>query len=360
MFRDRDGWRVQWTDADGKRRSVKFDSKGKAKYFEAELKAGHAKTPGATMTFAEYAARWLEEYCKQQKAESQWSTDESAIRVHMLPTLGDIRLCQLKPAMLEEWRRNVRTRKDKRTEKPLSPKTVNLVIALLRKMMFTAVKWGLLSESPAKGLDAYPLAEKAVRYWTMEERDRFLRFAKNLDPAFTELATVALFTGLRRGELAGLRRHQVDFDRGVIRVDAVHCFRSKHRIERTKNGKVGWVPMTAEVRHALRDRVHMNMEAPVFAPEVFHDALRKFHRLTQAAGCRQIRFHDMRHTFASCLVVQGVDLYRVQRLMRHETAAMTQRYAHLSIDDLKDAADQISGARRPARTSPDMTSNLMK
>lgn len=351
MFRDRDGWRVQWTNRlTGERQSQKFDSKGAARLFEAELKQGlRSKAPAASLTFAEFADRWLEDYCKPEKAESQWSTDESAIRVHMKPVLGHMRLGQIKAAPLEAFRRQLRAKVNQRTKRALSPKTVNLVLSLLKKMLKTAVKWGLIGESPAEGMELYSQPERAVKYWTIEERDRFLRFARNIDPDFADLCLVAAYTGLRRGELAGLQRHQVMFDQGVIQVDAVYCFRSKQRIERTKNRKIGWVPMTAEVRAALADRQLAATTSPIFPLVLFKDALGQLHGLAKAAGVRKIRFHDLRHTYASALVSQGVDLYRVQKLMRHETAAMTQRYAHLAISDLQEAADRISNARSPAR-----------
>lgn len=350
MFRDKDGWRVQWTDeATGKRCSKKFDSKGAARYFEAELRQGFLKAPAAHLTFREFAARWLEDYCKKEKAESQWVTDESAIRVHLNPVLGDLMLGQLKPAKLEEFRIGLKGKVNPRTNRAAGPKTTNLVLALLKKMLGTAVRWGLLEANPAAGIEMYPLPERVIRYWTIEERDRFLRFAKSLEPEFADLATVACFTGLRRGELAGLQRHQLHFDKGLIEVSAVYCYRSGRRIERTKNRKLGWVPMLPEVEEVLRDRRLTAMDAPVFDVQQVKQGLPTLLRLAKAAGVRPIRFHDLRHTYASALVAKGVDLYRVQKLMRHKTAAMTQRYAHLSLAELQEAAGRISNARETAR-----------
>lgn len=349
MFRDKDGWRVQWRH-EGRRYSKQFDSKSAARLFEAEMQEMARSAPeGATHTFSWFADFWMERWCKARKAESQWVTDESMIRIHLKPVFGELMLGRIKKAQVEQFALDMRRKVHRKTRRPLSVKTVNLVLALLKKILTTAVKWGYLRESPAAHVDLFPAAEQVVRYWTAEERDRFLRFARHHDPAFAELALVACYTGLRRGELAGLELHQVDFENGVIRVDAVYCFKSGRRIERTKNRKIGWVPMLPEVQDALKDRRLAATDTRIFSLETFRHASQRLRRLAKTAGVRPIRFHDLRHTFASTLVTAGADLYSVQKMMRHETLAMTQRYAHLNAEKLRAEAMKISMARSPAR-----------
>ena len=156
----------------------------------------------------------------------------------------------------------------------------------------------------------------------------------------TELVLVACHTGLRKGELKALQRHQLDFIRDLVMVDATFSERLRKRFPRTKNGEIGFVPMVAPVRDALLDRTFLPGDAPVFDPSLFADVIGRLRRRALSAGVRPIRFHDLRHSYASTLVMAGVPIYTVQRLMRHKSITMTERYAHLAPDYLREAADK--------------------
>lgn len=352
MFRDRDGWRVQWR-VGAKRHSRKFDSKKEAQRFEAELKAGllsKADREPVDLTFTEFADRWLREYCRREKAESQWFTDESAIRIHLLPMLGAERLRAITRVDIMACRERLRVSEHPKTRQPLRPKTVNLVLGTLKRMLAVAVDWELIPSSPGAGVPFVKVPEQAMQFWTAAERDRFLRFALQADPAFAELVLVAVHTGLRRGELAGLTVSQLDFERRLIRVDATYCFKAKERFGRTKTGRMGHVPMNAAVHEALADRRLAATTSPVFPLEVFSHAAQKLRKLSRRAGVRPLPFHGLRHTCASLLVMDGVPLYTVQRMLRHSTPLMTQRYAHLADDQLHEAASRLV-ARAPGTQS---------
>jgi integrase len=268
------------------------------------------------------------------------------IRIHMNPAIGAKRLLSLNRADLERFRTDLREKVNRKTGKPLAPKTVNLVLAQLKQMLAAAVAWGLIPQNPAVALKAFKLDEQAFQFWTETERDYFLRFAKQHDPALTELVAVAVHTGLRRGELAGLTVGQLNFDRRLILVEAVYCFKTGQRYMRTKNRRIGWVPMNEVVLQTLADRRLMHRTAPVFTPEVFQHLVQRFKRLARKVGVKEIRFHDLRHTFASNLCTAGVELYRVQRMLRHETPEMTQRYAHLADWKLQEAVDSLIVAHK--------------
>jgi len=343
MFRDRDGWRVQWR-VGAKRHSRKFDSKREAQRFEVELKAGRvsrAEREPVDLTFAEFADRWMRDYCKREKAQSQWYADESTLRIHILPVFGAMRLREITKVDVAGFRERLRDSKHPKTGAPLKPKTVNLVLATLKRMLAVAVDWDLLPVNPAHGISAVKVPEQPFYYWTAVERDRFLRFARHEDPAFADLVLVAAHTGLRLGELAGLQVAQVDFERRLIRVDATYCFRARQRLERTKTGRMGYVPMNEPTFEALADRRLAATFAPVFPPELFRHAPQRLRRLAKRAGVRPIPFHGLRHTCASIMVMDGVPLYTVQRMLRHASPIMTQRYAHLADDQLHEAASRL-------------------
>lgn len=350
MFKDRDGWRVQWTE-NGKRHSRKFDSKGAAKVFEAQLRHGLLPQAGAsTMTFTAFADEWLKRYCEAQKDLSQHVTDESTIRVHLKPQLGELRLIELQKPKLLSWRDSLQHWVAKKTGQPIKPKTRNNAIGLLKKMLQTAVEWDYLPANPAASLKAYPVDEVEIDYWTGEERDRFWRFARQESPEFAKICIFAALTGLRRGEIAGLQRHQLNFDARTILVNAKYCFKKNQRRLRPKGKTWETVPMNSEVAKLLEDRKLLLPEAPVFEKELLRHAAVTLRRLCEKIGARPIRFHGLRHTFGSSLAMAGVDSYTRQRLMRHKTPAMTQRYSHLAPSHLAEAAEVVvTGARKPAR-----------
>ena len=347
-------WRVRWREG-SRRRSESFPTKVAAERFEAKLRLGEHRSvglaEGADMTFDEFSAEWIERYCKLEKAESQWREDESVLRNHLSPAFGSLRLRDLRKANLQRLKEDLKRKpalpsgKARRPrEKAVSAKTVNNVIGLAKKMLATAVEWEILGANPFAGVKPYPLTDQAFDYWTTEEVERFVRHARHHDPEFTTLVLVAARTGLRRGELAGLQRYQLDFDRRQIQVSAVFCYKSGSRHERTKNRSVGFVPMPKAVVEALRDRTLMAAEAFVFDREMVRHAVTRFRRLCKKVGARPIRFHDLRHTYASNLVAAGVPLFTVQKLMRHKSIQMTQRYAHLAPDYLREAVAVLDGA----------------
>lgn len=338
-------YQFRWRDKDGVQRARNFRYRERAQQFVRDLERGRFDAPDAPLTFAEFAALWHKDYCVREKAPSQHMEDQRVIANHLNPALGHRQLSEITKLDLERFRRELQDKRHPRSGRPLSPKTLNLVLSQLKQMLAQAVEWELLGESPAAKLKLFRKAERATNFWTADERDFFVRFCRPLDPALAELVLVACRTGLRRGELAGLTRRQLDFDGEQILVDAVWCFKSDRRLERTKNLRVAFVPMDDEVKAALGSRRLAAPDARVFDLEVFRNLSVRLRRMCRRLGVKEVRFHDLRHTFASTLVAQGVPIYSVQRLMRHETAAMTQRYAHLSPGDLREAIRALSRGR---------------
>lgn len=357
MFHDneRKTWRVQWT-AEGKRHSRRFYAKAEAQLFEAEMANGMIINPGySTETVAAFAERWLNDYCRLEKAGSQLINDASVIRGHVEPSeLGRMRLTAVRKVHVLAFKRYMRDRVHARTKRPLSTKTVNNTIGLVRKMMATAVEWEVIPKSPAAGVTLYPQPEQAYAYWTGEERDRFVRFARQHDAEFAEIVMFACHTGLRRGEIAGLRRHQLDFDQRMILVNATYCFKTNKRVDYVKNMSVAWVPMDDAAFEILQDRRMLKPDASVFTAKNLLHSSRRLRELCTEVGSKSISFHSLRHTYASCLAIAGVNIFTVQKMMRHKSGAMTQRYAHLSADHLHEAARALNApaaAPRDLKTS---------
>jgi integrase len=347
IFPDRRGYRVQWTEG-GKRRSRNKPSEEEAQRFAAELRLGLAgleEREGSPL-FSDYAERWLKDYCQVEKAESQHKLDRLNIDRHLVPALGNLRLSQLRKSHLVTLKSEL-ARKPKRTSKKgggdgktLSPKSVNNILALAKKMLATAVDLDLVPANPFQGVRPLKLPERTFDYWTPGERDEFLAKAGPLDPEFTRLVLVACHTGLRLGELAGLRRADLDFERGKINVGRAFNV-NLSKITPTKNKGIAEVPMNSAVKAALADLLRSSEGAQVFPTRLFWSARNRLGSLATKVGSRPIRFHDLRHTFASGLAMAGTDLMQIQQLCRHRSYQMTLRYAHLHPEHLKGATEVL-------------------
>jgi integrase len=353
-FRTADGrWRAH-RRVDGKRLTKRFRTQAQAERWERELLvkkenpglvlgahgAGNSSDDGRdTTTFGEFAKRWLDEWCAVEKAASQLVEDGNAIRHYLEPRFGKRRLSDLTEDDLEGLKRELRKR--------LKPKTVNNVVGLAKKILKTAVKWKVLRASPWAGVEPLKVGKAAVGYWTPAERDEFLVKAGAVAPELALLVAVACFTGLRRGELGGLTWAQVDFDTRLLRVDAVYCFKTHRRIGRTKGTlDVEYVPLNAAALGYLRRLEQLTGgRGYVFDTQLVRHANERLERLCRRLNLKRVRFHDLRHTFGTTLAMANVELSKRQRLMRHKTVAMTDRYTHLAPDFLRDAVESI--ARKP-------------
>lgn len=201
----------------------------------------------------------------------------------------------------------------------LQPGGVNRQVSLLKAMFTKAFDWGMIPESHLKEVrKVKPLkGEKTrLRYLTVEECHRLISCCP---PWLQDIVIFALNTGMRRGEILSLRWKDVDLKNRIILIPNTN----------TKTGTKREIPMNETVFRLLSRMVRpMDSEQKVFNPparirEPFEKACRK-------AGIHDFRFHDLRHTFASHLVMSGVDIQTVSKLLGHASLTMTLRYAHLS------------------------------
>lgn len=339
-------WRVRYKDR-GRRLSRNFRTKVMAEQFEAKHRLGiemPERAPKCKVTFREFADRWLTEYCYSEKSETQHKNDKSVIESYLNHAFGSVRLSDLGRKDLHDLKVEISTKNVGRNKRPMKPKSVNNVLMLAKAIMQKAVEWEVVPHNPFTGVKALKVHGQAFDYWTIEERERFIRFARQIDPDFTKAVEVAAVTGLRLGELAGLTCGDLNFERRTITVGRSYSHKLKKGLGRTKTGRVEEIPMNDRALAALKEHRLRKPADPVFPEALLRQAVRKLRALCEATGTRPIRFHDLRHTFASCALMEGADLYSVQKLMRHASVKMTERYGHLSPGHLLAASQRVCGA----------------
>lgn len=218
----------------------------------------------------------------------------------------------------------------------VKPATTNRELAFLKRVFNVAIADGLTERNPVRAVRLRKENNARVRYLSDAE-EKALREA--IGEAEWPMVAFAIHTGLRQAEQFGLRWENVDFGTGIITVP-----RSKH--DETRR-----VPMNETVRDILRlrpSRLSSEVCFPSGTGETPIDACNYMRRVftpaVKAAKIENLRWHDLRHTFASRLTMAGVDLRTVQELMGHKTITMTLRYAHLSKAHQLEAVQRLDRA----------------
>lgn len=344
-----DKWRVRYR-LNGKRYTKVFPNRALAEKFEAKIAlnqvqhlVGESDDDG--ITFSSYSELWMRDYCRVEKAETQWMEDASVLRHHLIPAFGDVKLRSLSKSHLANLKSQLHRAKKPKSNSPYKPKTINNILALAKVMMSTAVIWELIPANPFSVVPLLKIGDQDFAFWRPEERELFLEKCRGVDPLFADAVLIACHTGLREGELAGLKWEAVDLTRRKIRVHRSYNYKLKKEMQRTKSNKFVDIPMNGLVVDTLIRRKNQLGDPKsndfVFPLELLKDASCKLKTRCRWFGVNPIRFHDLRHTFASCLAMAGVPLMMIKELMRHQSYQMTLRYAHLHPDHLNGSTDVL-------------------
>lgn len=318
-----------------------------------------AAAPERGPTFEDFADRFLKEHPGKRRSNHYPSNVRELVK-HFGPRY----LREITRADLDAYRVLLSTtaRKGRKLSKeaaeatgethgkraPLSSTTVLKRLRTLHRIFKQAVRWGELPANPAADMEKPSPNNGKTRWLSREEFDRLEAAAA---PWVRPMLRLAVGSGLRLSEVAKLRWDGVDFGAGVLHVEAD-----------TKTG-AGTVPMTAAARAVLQKQEAGRRESLVLrrSPYVFTATAQRegdetnytseFQRgrisdaavaAAKAAGLEgRVGFHTLRHTAAAWMVQAGASLYEVQRVLRHSSPLLTQRYSHLSPDHLKRATDAL-------------------
>lgn len=250
------------------------------------------------------------------------------------PVLGGKKLEEISPFDLERYRRG-------RKQEGRSDVTINRDLAFLRHVFSMAMTWGRATTNPVKQVRFARENTGRVRMLSREEEIRLLA---HCGPQLTPLVLATLHTGFRASELTSLTWREVDFRRRLLTVQAAYA----------KNGESRSVPMNQQllpVMRALKASASDPEAGAVFLSSLgtpYRSFRSAFEHAVQKAGIDDFTFHDLRHTFASRLVMAGVDLPTVKELMGHKTIAMTLKYTHLQTDHKENAVRLLETCAVPS------------
>jgi integrase len=284
----------------------------KQEYLEKKITVLSGGPPKKTLQ--EFTDEYLD-YRADHAARFTHQTDSQALRRAIKEFGGDTPLSRLTTRQIDLWLAQM--------GKTFKRTSANVWFRHFKAALSTAVKWGYLRENPCKGVELLKPQEDFPRFLNREEVIRLL--AAEPDPEFRCLWRFLIAAGCRRSEALQITVQDVDVPRRRI------------RIGQTKNGKPKYVIINEEVGLVLWEMLpDLGKLFPWQPDSVTHHFL----RTARAAGLT-CRLHDLRHTFGSWLVMEGVPLLTVSKLMGHQDPKTTQIYAHLSQEHLEQAARKM-------------------
>ena len=205
------------------------------------------------------------------------------------------------------------------------PSTVNRYLAALSHVFTIAVKeWGWVEDNPVLKVSKPKEGRGRTRYLLDNERSKLLDACRESGNDFLELiVTLCLSTGARRMEIIGLSWSDVDLDRGVI------------TLHQTKNGERRVLPLVSHAHTLMRDHakvrhLHCQWVFPSHKLDKPIDIRKPWEAAIAKAEIKDFRFHDLRHSAASYLAMNGASLAEIAEILGHKTLQMVKRYAHLS------------------------------
>ena len=294
-------------------------------------------------TVGQWMDVWYENYAKIKVRPSSHQTYRGYIENHIKPNLGSIPLNKLSSLELQKFYKKLLSRgrvtrlEAKNQPKGLSPKTVRNIHQILESAMKLAVEQKLIMKDPTAGCALPKVEKKEMKTLPVEQLASFLREAK--ESGVFELYYLDLATGLRRGELLGLKWTDIDLEKGELQVK-----RQVARIEggiveaplKTKNA-YRTLPLAEDVVAILKQQRKKAGSSPWVFPSpnggpISPDSvLRKLHGMLKRAGLTRVRFHNLRHTFATLALQNGVDIKTVSAMLGHFSAGFTlDTYAHVT------------------------------
>jgi excisionase family DNA binding protein len=289
--------------------------------------------------FSQLAKLYVEDHAKLKKRS--WKTDDYMIERSMKPFFGEKPISEITPLEIQRWM-------SWRLEQGVTKITVNRGLQILKKMFNIAIGEGFMAENPVRKVRMFSEKDNVKeRILTEEEEPRLLEACPDY---LRPIVITALHTGMRRGEILALEWSCVDLEKRTIKVI------------RTKTDRSRYIEINATLFGVLRRQRIANPTGELvfgspWTGKPLNGIRNAFVRACKQAGISGLRFHDLRHTFASRLIEKGVDIVTVKELLGHSTILLTQRYTHSRNEQRRRAVERLDGLPVPTLAQIGHTEN---
>lgn len=316
-------------------------------------------------TISEFLQEWFESVAKQKFQVTTLDNYRRSINGRINPVLGHIKMSELKPVQIQKFYSQLAT-------EGLSARYITVIHAILRSALSTAKKWELISKNVMDDVEAPKVRRRENKTWTLEEAKVFLLFAKDGLSYYYIAYMLAVYTGMRRGEVLGLRWSDVDFNSNKISIRQTLSYvsnqglvfqeaktSSSHRqisipdyvIQELKRHKAIQNQFKLQLGSQYNDLdlvAAMETGAPIHP----RNLTTHFNRTIKRANVSKIRFHDLRHTHATIMLQLGEHPKVVSERLGHSNIQMTMNvYSHVTPDMQKDAASRFEQAMNEHKKS---------
>jgi len=270
------------------------------------------------------------EYSKSNKTERSYLRDQTNVK-SLLNNFSGKLVSEITAHDLEIY-------KNQRREK-VKPASVNRELSCIKHMFTKAIEWGYTAANPLRAVMKFKEPPGRDRYLAEDEEERLMNCCSEHTK---QIVVMALNTGMRRGEMLNLKWSDINLKTRMI------------IIRKSKNNEMRMIPINNTLYSTLIEIGPQLDNDYVFADDSgkpFVTIKTGFKAALRRAGIKDFRFHDLRHTFASRLVMSGVDIRTVQQLMGHKDIRMTMRYSHLSNAHLREAIKKLEHGTNLAQTT---------
>ncbi|MFC2064284.1 tyrosine-type recombinase/integrase [Chloroflexota bacterium] len=355
IYKRKDGlWLAQVT-IQGERHSKYFKLQSEAREWlqitNNQIRSG-LTLAGAQTTLQDYLNQWLISYRSSVHPNTIFQY-EGIIRIHIIPVLGHVKLNDIRTDQIQSLI-------NAETEKGTSPRMVRYIHSVLRCALNIALKWGMIGRNPATSVTLPKLKRKEMKTLTDSQVRVFLSAAKGL--RFEALFWMAVFTGLRQGELFGLKWSDLVWEKKHLQVQRqLQRIKGKGMVftePKTATGKRMLVLSTATIAK-LREHLDYIQQERIIARDRWQEydlmfpsshgtpmdpsnMYKEFKETLKLADLPDIRFHDLRHTAATLMLQQGTHPKIVQERLGHSDISLTlNTYSHVLPSMQEEAAEKM-------------------
>lgn len=286
-----------------------------AKKLEAKIKSGQITVNNSienknTLTFEDFIDKIFKAHYESKNRETRRAFSKLNIIKNAFPNKL---LSEITPYDVEKF--------FQKQIKINAVSTANNYLAYIKRIFIYALEMDYVHASPVKTKLVYH-DNKRTRHLDENEKSKLLEACKNSkNKNLYAIVLIALDAGMRRGEIAAIEKEDITND--IITIKS----------ETAKSKKGRYIPLTLRLQDLFKNLSNLKLNG---------DIKNSFHYALKCADIHNFKFHDLRHTFASDLVMKGVDIYTVSKLLGHATIDMTERYAHLAPSALKNAIDKLN------------------